>query len=140
MGNCYNTVRIAANPDRVWSTMRDFHDMSWCPNVITGVSVVGSKAGDEPGAGRILNGAFHETLRTLDDEQMTFTYSIDDGPGPVASDAVDNYIGKVKVSADGDGTLVEWSSSFGSAEDSEVENFCNPIYRAVLSDLEAYFS
>ena len=30
--------------------------------------------------------------------QHRFSYSIDDGPAPIAKDAVDNYIGSVKLS------------------------------------------
>jgi hypothetical protein len=69
---------IAAAPQRVWDTIRNFHDASWTPNVIASLEIVGDKGGDEIGAGRVLNGVLHETLRELDDAGHTFAYSIDD--------------------------------------------------------------
>ena len=43
------------------------------------------------------NDAFHETLQTMDDDEREFTYTIDDGPGPVAKEVVQNYVGRVRV-------------------------------------------
>ena len=140
MGKCYQKIVVNASIDKVWETIKDFHDMSWAPNVITSVEAIGDKKGTEVGAKRILNDAFHETLIEVnnnnDNDKLSFSYSIDDGPGPVASDAVSNYIGVVNVSATDYGTLVEWSSSFNSENESEVAGFCNPIYQALLSALK----
>ena len=58
------------------------------------------------------------------------------GPGPVAKDAISNYIGVVKLSDSNGGTLVEWSSSFESDNAEEVTAFCDPIYQALLSALK----
>ena len=137
MGQTYQSITIHAAPDRVWSTLRDFHDMSWAPNVVTGLEIVGDAGNDEPGAGRVLNGAFHETLREIDDEERIFSYSIDDGPSPVSMDEVKNYIGRVSVQA-GDGesnTFVEWSSSW-ELNDEPAAEFCHGIYVALLADLK----
>ena len=90
MGNCYNKVEIEAPINKVWELVKDFHNMSWAPGVITSLEVVGDKKGNEVGAKRILNEAFHETLTKLDHENTTFSYSIYDGPGPVAKNAVTN--------------------------------------------------
>jgi len=87
MGKCYNKIEIETPINKVWNTISDFHDISWVPGVITSVTKVGDKTGDEVGAGRILNGVSYETLTVLDARNFTFSYSIDDGPGPVASDA-----------------------------------------------------
>ena len=38
---CYNTCIVAATADKVWATLRDFHDMSWAEPVITSVAVIG---------------------------------------------------------------------------------------------------
>jgi carbon monoxide dehydrogenase subunit G len=111
IGTTHQEIQISAPADEVWKTIRDFHDFSWAPNVVTGVDKVGDTAGLEPGAGRVLNGVFHETLQTVDNGQMTFTYSIDDGPSPVSKEEVSNYIGRVAVEPSGDGTRVEWTSS-----------------------------
>lgn len=137
MGNTHQTIEIEASPDKVWETIRDFHDLSWAPNVITSVDSVGEKSGDEVGASRVLNGVFQETLLTLEEETRTFTYSIDDGPSPVSKDDVKNYVGRVTVQQadEGDGTLVEWSSSWQDNNEAASE-FCQGIYVALLQDLK----
>ena len=140
MGKCYNKIEIKAPVNKVWETIRDFHDLSWAPDVITSVGKVGDKNGNEIGAKRILNEAFHETLTELDPGNFSFSYSIDDGPGPVASDVVSNYTGRVKLTASGTGCLAEWSSTFQSENENEVADFCNPIYMALLNSLNATLS
>ena len=123
----------------VWSRISDFHDMSWAPNVITSVDRVGDVGGDRPGAKRILNGAFHETLVELNNEEHYFRYSIDDGPSPVSKDEVRDYIGVVRLGpADDGGTLVEWTSSWECRVDDAVE-FCHGIYVALLNELARSF-
>ncbi len=137
MGSTHQAIDLDASPDNVWQAIRDFHNMSWAPNVISNLEKVGDKAGDEIGAGRVLNGMFHETLITLDDDAKTFTYSIDDGPSPVSKDDVKNYVGSVSVHAagQGDGTHVEWSSAWQDNDDAAAD-FCHGIYVALLQDLK----
>lgn len=136
MGHCHNTINIDAPIDKIWETISNFHDLSWAAGVITSLRIVGTQQGHEIGARRVLNDAFHETLTTVNAEQYTFSYSIDDGPGPVAKDAVDNYIGVVKLVETSEGTLVKWDSSFESANNQEVADFCDPIYQGLLSALK----
>ena len=142
MGKCYNSVVVKAPVDKVWATIRDFHKIQdWAPNVISDVKVVGALKGDQIGAKRVLNDAFHETLQGLDDVARTIQYTIDDGPGPVAKNAVRNYVGTVKVypiTSDGS-TFVEWLSSYDSANSSAVGELCNPVYQALLKDLAGKF-
>jgi carbon monoxide dehydrogenase subunit G len=140
MGKCYQKIEIEAPINKVWDTISDFHDLSWAPNVVTSVAKIGDKNGNEIGAGRILNDVFHETLTALDSQNFTFSYSIDDGPGPVASDAVNDYIGTVKLTESGSGCLVEWSSVFQSQNENEVGDLCNPIYMALLNSLKETLS
>jgi len=135
MGTCYNKIEIKSPVKTVWNTISDFHDMSWAPQVITSVTKVGDKRGDEVGARRVLNELFHETLMSLDADAFAFSYSIDDGPGPVSSSAVDRYIGVVKLTESENGTVVEWSSTYESDNENEVADFCNPIYGALLAGL-----
>ncbi len=138
MGKCYNSTIINAPSDKVWSLLREFHDLSWAKGVITQVDKIGDSPSDTPGAKRILNEVFHETLVELNDEEKYFVYSIDDGPGPVSKDAVSNYLGRARVAdvtSSGD-TFVEWSSSYVSTDDSAVGDFCDPIYYALLQTLK----
>lgn len=140
---CFNSALLSASPEEAWTALRDFHDLSWSQNVVEEVTPVGDVSGTRVGAKRILNGAFHETLQSLDDDARTFTYSIDDGPGPVASDAVEGYVGRVRVvpitvPETPDRCLVVWESSW-TREQGGVAEFCDPIYKALLADLHAHF-
>jgi hypothetical protein len=140
MPSTNQSIKINTPIGDVWNRVKDFHDFSWAPNVITRVEKVGSVDGSSVGAKRILNGVFHETLIEINDAEHSLRYSIDDGPSPVSKDDVSNYVGSVKLSADNaGGTLVEWTSSWDSKEEDAVE-FCHGIYVALLSELEKSFS
>lgn len=138
MGSTYQSIVIDLPPQDVWNALRDFHDLRWCPNVITSLERVGDRAGDEIGARRVLNGAFHETLQELDDAGLTLAYSIDEAPSPISSAEIRNYVGRVEVkpSPDGTGSLVEWTSSWENNDEAGYE-FCHPIYMALLGDMKA---
>ncbi|PKM03208.1 MAG: SRPBCC family protein [Gammaproteobacteria bacterium HGW-Gammaproteobacteria-6] len=112
--------------------------MSWAPEIVTSVDVVGDKKGDQPGAGRVLNEAFHETLKTLDDDNRQLSYSIDDGPSPVSASEVSNYEGHVRVrpvTQSNEGTFVEWYSHW-QGRDQEAAEFCRGIYAGLLGQLK----
>ncbi len=138
---CYNTCVVSAPVDQVWSALRNFHDLSWAPQVITSLDTVGDAGADQPGAKRVLNGVFHETLKTVDEAERTLTYSIDDGPDAVSKDNVTGYIGKVRVLpvTDTNGSFVEWSSSWENSKGG-VEDVCNPSDQALLDGLKAPFA
>lgn len=138
MGKTYQSVVVNAPAETVWKKLRDFHDLSWAPDVVTNVDVVGNMAGDQPGAKRVLNGAFHETLHALDDDKRELTYSIDEGPSPVSSNEVSSYEGHVRVRpvTEGDGgTFVEWYSHW-NGKDQEAAEFCHGIYAGLLGQLK----
>jgi len=141
MGKCLNTIEVPAAPEKVWDKLKDFHDMSWADGIVTRCETIGDKKGHQVGAKRLINQAFHETLLTLNDAGRTFSYSIDDGPGPVAKGKVSNYVGKVTVSPgkEPQTSLVEWQSTFESKDENAVFDFCNPIYVALLSALKKKF-
>ena len=136
MGQTHQSTTIAVPPEEVWDAIRNFHDMSWSPNVITSLEVVGDVGGDREGASRILNGAFHETLIEVNDAERLVRYSIDDGPSPVSKEEVSNYVGELRLSPEGDGTFVEWSSSWERNDEAAYE-FCHGIYVALLADMKA---
>lgn len=142
MGKCYTSLAIAAPIDNVWRTVRDFHDLSWARGVIDKVDVVGTRKGDQVGAQRVLNGAFHETLLELSDIDRTVKYSIDDGPPPVSRDLVRNYVGTLRllpITAT-DSTFAKWSSRYETVDDQKVGEFCSPIYQALLKALQDHVS
>ncbi len=132
---------INAPVDDVWKKFNNFHDLSWAPNVITAVEKVGDIDGGHVGAKRVLNEIFHETLLEIDDGRHVLRYSIDDGPAPISREDVSNYVGRVQLSqaAAGEGTVVEWTSSWEADKEDAVE-FCQGVYVALLDDLEKAFS
>lgn len=137
MGSTYQSIAIELPPERVWASIRDFHDVSWSPNVITSLEAVGDASGQEVGARRVLNGVFHETLHELDDDALTFAYSIDEGPSPISSAEVCDYVGRVSVKAGPTGgSLVEWTSSWDRNDEAGYD-FLHPIYMALLDDMKA---
>lgn len=142
MGNCYNSTVVNAPRDKVWDSIKDFHNLSWAESVITKVDVIGRKAGHEIGATRKLNDAFLETLVSVNKDEYTFTYSIDNGPEPLSKDSVSNYLGTVHLYpvTDSNTTFVEWTSSYESDSEQEVADFCNPIYAALLDAMKSFFS
>ncbi len=135
MGKTHQSTTIDAPVKTVWQAIRNFHDMSWAPNVIQKLEVMGGKKSDEPGTVRVLNDAFRETLIEVNDADRTFSYSIDEGPSPLSSKEIDNYVGRVQVRPEGDSTLVEWSSAW-ERNDEPVHDFCHPMYVALLDDMK----
>jgi len=140
MGKCHNSVVINASKQEVWNRIADFHDMSWTPNIIENVEKIGNKGGYEVGAQRILNGAFRETLQSVNAKDFTIEYTIDDGPGPLQKDHVESYRGKIQLVDTDEGTEVIWSSEYVSEDDNAVGELCNPVYQGMLKDLAAEFS
>ena len=136
MPQCYQSIIVHAPLEKVWDTIKDFHDMSWANPVIEQCDAVGDFSGTEIGAKRVLNGAFHETLLECNAIEHKIRYSIDDGPSPVSADEVKNYIGLVQlkpVTLTGD-TFVEWGSTWESNSE-EARDFCHQIYVALLKAL-----
>ncbi|NNJ66373.1 MAG: SRPBCC family protein [Xanthomonadales bacterium] len=140
MGSCYNSTVVDTPVEKTWETVRNFHQLGWAAPVVERVDPVGDIPGDQPGARRVLNGMFHETLVSFDDEGHEFSYSIDDGPGPVSNEAVENYLGVVQLHpvTDTGQTLVVWTSSYDSDDPAAVGDFCNPIYQGLLAALKDY--
>lgn len=139
---CYNSIIIDASADKVWGTLKDFHDLSWSKNVVTKVEIVGDKSSDEIGAKRVLNDAFHQTLLSIDNDVKKFTYSLDDGPASVSKDNVEGFVGEVTVFpvTANNSSYVLWTSNWDSSKESGVAEFCNPIYIALLQVLKRNFS
>lgn len=136
MPQSYQSIIVNAPIEKVWETIKDFHNMSWASPVIERCEVVGDAAGTEVGAKRILNGIFYETLLECNKNEHRVRYSIDDGPYPVSMSEVNNYIGQVQltpVTLSGD-TFVEWESAWESSSEGALD-FCHQIYVALLTVL-----
>lgn len=137
MSQTYQSIVIEAPIERVWAKLRNFHDLSWAPDVIEKCEPLGEKGEDQIGARRVLNGVFYETLLELNELGHTMKYSIDDGPSPVSKDEVANYIGVIHAEpvTETGGTFVSWSSIW-EAKDAKAEAFCHGIYVALLRSLK----
>ncbi|MBW6453335.1 MAG: SRPBCC family protein [Methyloprofundus sp.] len=136
MPQCYQSIIVHAPIEKVWETVKNFHDMSWASQVITQCDAVGELSATEVGAKRVLNGVFHETLLECNNDEYRVRYSIDDGPSPVSADEVKNYIGQIQlkpVTLSGD-TFVEWGSAWESTTE-DAREFCHQIYVALLNAL-----
>ena len=141
MPSTYQSIIINTTIENIWSKFSNFHDISWAAKVLPSIEKVGDISGNEVGAKRVLNGAFHETLTRVDAENYLVEYSIDDGPSPVSKEEVSNYRGVIRLSPaqDAEGTLVEWTSSWESNSDDAVD-FCHGIYIALLNELAKSFN
>lgn len=140
MGTTYQAAVIGAPVADVWNRIRNFHVLSWAPNVVTDCKPVGDLKGDQIGTKRVLNGAFHETLHGLDDKTRTVHYEITQGPPPL--DGAKEYYGKVQlheITEGGPQTLVVWTS-WWQGNDGPVGEFCHGIYVALLGELKASFA
>jgi len=136
MASCYQSRVLNAPIQKVWNIIKDFQNLNWAPNVITSCETVGEIKGNIIGAQRILNGAFEETLQSIDEKKFSFTYSIDEAVSPVSSKEVDNYLGKVSLISitQTDETFIQWESTWES-KTKEAEEFCHTIYVAIMADL-----
>jgi len=136
---CYNSIVIDLPASDVWSRVNNFHDMSWSKNVISHLSIIGSKLPPDPGARRVLNEVFFETLLSYDNEEMVFMYSLDDGPDVLSVKNIEGFVGSLQVFpiAVDNTCLVLWTSTWSTVKFGDVAEFCNPIYHALLEDMKA---
>src|SRR6187549_1775750 len=140
MPKVYNSIIVPAPVDEVWSRIRDFHDFSWAPSLVTSCEKVGEGDGFTIGARRLLNGIFLDTLIAYSEIDRRMMYSLDAGPSPVSSREIRDYIGNLHllpVTADNI-TFAEWSGIWESETTDAVE-YMNGVYRSLLRDLAAGF-
>jgi hypothetical protein len=100
--------------DKVWALVADFGDVSWMP-----AGTPAEIEGEGPGMVRIIGGAIHEQLESIDPASRTLVYTIPQGiPFPVTG-----YRSTMTVTAAGDDSTLSWSCTFepdGIAEDQAV--------------------
>lgn len=129
-------IEVKAAPDKVWAAMGD-----WC-GIATWHPVIAScEASEKDGVkmrklttkdGAVIN----EAQKSWDDQAMSFTYSIVDGPLPVA-----NYVSTMKVTGSGDTSTIEWSGTFDAkdAPDDKAMETMTGIYKAGLESIAKKF-
>ncbi|PTR16153.1 polyketide cyclase/dehydrase/lipid transport protein [Nitrosospira sp. Nsp2] len=140
MPKVYNSIIVFAPIEQVWSRIRDFHDFSWAPSVITSCEKVGDGDGRSVGAKRRLNGALLDTLIAYSAIDRRMMYSLDEGPSPLSSREIRDYVGNLHllpITADNT-TFAEWSGMWES-ENTDAVEYMNGVYRSLLADLAAGF-
>ena len=120
----------------VWNTIGGFNALAdWHPAVEK--SEVSTEGQDTirtlslAGGGTIV-----EKLETVSDKERVYSYSILDGPLPVA-----NYTATIRVSSSNGGCTVEWSSEFdpSGAPESDAVAAVRGIYEAGFENLKKMF-
>lgn len=98
------------NADKLWNTVKAFNNMhQFLPSMITSCDVTGSGEGAKRVCGTE-NGDILETLHSLNDNDMTLEYSIDNEDAPLP---VSNYRGKAAIEKMGDDKVrFTWSATF----------------------------
>ncbi len=122
--------KLGVPADTVWRIIGGFNALpDWHP-------AIEKSELDEGGQVRTLGlvggGAITERLDTHDDDARTYTYTITQSPLPVA-----NYQATIKVTDEGDGCKVEWSSQFEprGASEGEASEAIEGIYKAGFDNL-----
>jgi hypothetical protein len=140
MPKIYNSIIVPAPVEQVWSRISNFHDFSWAPSLVMACEKVGEGDGRTVGTRRRLNGVFLDTLIAYSAIEKRIMYSLDEGPSPVSSKEIRNYIGDLQLLpiTSGNMTFAQWSASWDSANAAAVK-YMNDVYRALLADLAAEF-
>ena len=125
-----SSATVAGTPDAVWQKIGDF-----CAIQVWHPSVSKCEQTDEAGATyRILTATDGGTIKEklVEKTDTSYTYAIIESPLPV-----ENYRATISVSADGDGTRVDWKGSFDAKGKSDVEakTVISDIYKAGLKQI-----
>ena len=140
MPRLFVSAVIPAAADAVWDRIRDFNGLpNWLPLVAESRLLTGS-SGDQVGAERELtlqNGdRITETLVSLSDYDMSFSYTMGDTPMPL-----ENYFATLRLTpvTETGQTFAEWSAEFDCAAEDEtelVENISSNVFEAGFAALQ----
>jgi len=111
--SAYEKITIDAPADAVWARIRNFDALKdWLPPIAESPA----DKGNTPGSVRRLKvhggGAADETLVSHDDTRMQYSYTAADG----GALPVSGYMSTIKVSPQGQQSLVEWRGEFYRAD------------------------
>jgi len=107
----FESIEIAASPERVWAIVGDFQDALWLPGVVEIKGGGGSKP-DEAWRRLIFatGGAIDERLVQCDASEMSLRYMIEHGDFDILP--VGNLSATLKVLPGPSGARVEWKARF----------------------------
>lgn len=128
------TDRIEASADQVWDLVRDFGGIQRFSPAIESVSVQGEGIGAVRTITLPGGVALQERLEALDEGSRTLRYAIV-GSHPLP---FDEYLATIRLSEDGEGCQIEWSSSFaprGGAE-AQAAGMVEGIYRSGIAGIK----
>lgn len=129
------TEQVPADAERVWGLFRDFGGVKRITPQIESCTLEGEGVGavrtiTMPGGVQL-----QERLEALDDGARMLRYSIVGGPIPFG-----DYLATIRVSGDGEGCTVDWSSHFepkGVSED-QARAIVEGIYRGGIAGLRKH--
>ena len=127
------TTDLDVSADEVWKLIGGFNALpDWHP-------AVEKSELEEEGQVRKLSlaggGTIIEKLEKIDDDARTYSYTITESPLPLA-----NYTATIKVTGEGEGCQVEWSSEFEPVGgESEAVDIVQNIYQTGLDNLKKMF-
>lgn len=136
---CFNSIHIEATADRIWTTLRNFHDLGWAASIVQQCEAVGPARSAEPGAARRLNEAITETLVALDDIEYRLAYRIENDSTLRDGMRVHDCISEVRVIpvTTDETSVVTWASRWDAAK-GDVQGFLDTVYQALLTDLRSH--
>ena len=131
---------VLGSVEEVWAVVGDFGGIAdWVPPLASS-SLAPGATGKRIGDLReiVLDGGptFMETQTARSDDDYTYSYTIPEGVLPIK-----NYEGTIKLRAEGDRTVVEWSSIFDPdpGAEEEVSGMVKGVYEAGIGDLQQRF-
>ena len=139
MPGVHAKLMIDAPVEQVWNKIKDFHDFSWAPEIVSSCTAIGDIEGNTPGSKRLINEALVDRLLEYDAGSHGYKYTIEQAPSPVSPDEISNFVGHLRLSAADNGqTLAEYSGDWEAANDDAVE-FMDGIYAGLLKELAQQF-
>lgn len=140
MAKIHESGVVAAPLERVWEYVRDFNSLpKWFPGVTDShiePGVAANQAGCVRNFGLAAGARIRERLLELSDRDHVCRYGMIECPLPIA-----NYKATLRLSASGQGTLVEIASQFDSppAQEKEMVGLLTTTYRGAFEMLREHF-
>lgn len=136
MTTVYRSRQIAAPPEKVWEIVKDFGGLDrWVPAVPGPIELTGDA--DVPGTERIFRQegeiAFVERFVSNDDAARVHAYTVSKATFPIR-----DHQATIRVSENGDGSLVEWHAEFETDEgygEAIAESMATGTYDPGLEEL-----
>ena len=131
------TDRINAPADKVWDLVGDFGGIERYSKGFKSVTCTGSGVGAVRTITLPNDAQIQERCELLDAARRTLDYSIIAGALPLT-----NYRARIQLFEDGDGTRIEWSSSFEpkGIPDAQGVSMVEGIYKGGIAGLKKALS